>query len=199
MSQTINRMFATAEQANAAAAALRSDRFNRFDEVHVTSAAASGATTDEIVAALMKACVIKWEARILAVGIKSGGSLVTVHAPFGSAVAATQELERHGPIESGLPPYVDDLVPWDEAAPLSSALSMPVLVSDNASFSSFWGLPMLTRGQGTTSAALGWPEISRTSGPFTGTFGMALLSRNPTPLSSMIGLPLLTAGRGSRG
>jgi hypothetical protein len=199
MSQTINRMFATADRANEAAAALRGNRLNRFDEVFVTSAAASGSTTDEIVAALMKAYVVKWEARILAAGIKNGGSLVTVHAPFGSAVAATQELERYGPIDSGLPPYVSDLVPWDEAAPLSSALSLPVLVSDNASFSSFWGLPILTRGQRTTGEALGLPEISRSSGPFTGTFGMALLSRNPAPLSSMFGLPLLTAARESRG
>jgi len=196
MSQTINRMFASAEVANKAAEALRCDRFNRFDEVFVTSAA-PGATTDEIVAALAKAYVIKWEARLLAGGIKNGGSVVTAHAPFGSAVAAMQTLDRFGPIDSGVPESSDDLQPWDEAAPLSSALSIPVLLSEKDSFSRFWGLPLLTRGQGTTSSAFGFREISGGSGPFTGTFGLPLLSDNPAPLSSLLGLPLLKASRRS--
>ena len=194
MSQTINRMYESHARASAAADELRTNRFNRFGDVHVVSRSAgdADASLDGIVAEVMKGYVLKSHARVLAQHIQRGGTLVTVHAPFGSSVAAMQILDRHGPIESGVPDHSDPAVAWDEAAPLSSALQMPVLLKDSATFSKFWNVPAISKQGGTTSAALGLPEISDARGPFTGSFGMSLISNKATPLSSMLGLPLLT-------
>lgn len=193
MSQTINRMYDSHASAIQAADELRNNRFNRFTDVHVVSRnAGAEAPLDGIVAEVMKGHVLKSHARVLAQRIQRGGALVTVHAPFGTAVAAMRILERHGPVESGLPDHSDAAIAWDEAAPLSSALQMPVLLKDSATFSKFWNVPAISKRGGTTSAALGLPEISDARGPFTGTFGMSLISHKATPLSALLGLPLLT-------
>ena len=199
MSQTINRMYDNHTSANRAADALRSNRFNRFTHVHVVSRSASPeAPLDDIVAEVMKAFVLKSHARVLAQRIQRGGTLVTVHAPFGSAVAAINILDRHGPVESGLPDHSDAAMAWDEAAPLSSALQMPVLLKNSATFSRFWNIPAVSKRGATTSSVLGLPELSDQRGPYAGTLGKALISNNATPLSSMLGLPLLTKPKPAR-
>ena len=201
MSQTIHRMYSSLERANLAADALRASRFERFDEVHVVGHKSEGdaASADAIVAALMKAYVLKGHARVLAEGIRRGGTLVTVHAHFGTADAALAILERHGPIDSGLSEAADRPPAWDEAAPCSSLLHMPVLLADSATFSRFWNVPPLLKSGATTSSALGLPEATVSSRPFTGSFGLALISHKATILSSMLGLPvLLNASRGRR-
>jgi hypothetical protein len=200
MSQTINRMYDSPERANLAAEALRTNRFDRFDEVHVVgrhsedaAGAADGeASVDAIVAALMKAYVLKAHAKVFAEGIRRGGTLVTVHAHFGTAAAAMGILDRHGPIDSGLPDATYPMMPWDEAAPCSSLLHAPVLLPDSATFSRFWNVPALLKKGATTFSALGIPETTRSSVPFTGTFGMQMISNKPTILSSMLGMPVLS-------
>jgi len=201
MSQTINRMYGSLERAQQAAHELRTNRFDRFDEVHVVSdrdASGADASVDHIVAQLLKALVLKAHAEVFAEGIRRGGSLVTVHAPFGAAVAAIAILDGHGPIPSGVADPTDPPTPWDDAAPLSSALNLRVLLDDNDTFSRFWNLPVLVAGGTTTSSALGLPEISRSNGPFAGTFGIRLLSNNATILSSLLGLPVLLHPSGGK-
>ena len=201
MSQTIHRMFDSHEHANSAAAELRNHRLDRFDDVHVfTNRGPTGAelSADDIVAAMMKGHVLKAHAKVLAQGVKRGGTLVTVHAPFGTAVSAIDVLERHGATASGLPEVKDDLQAWDDAAPLSSALSQRVLLDDSATFSRFWNVAPLLKSGATTSSALGMPEISRSSGPYSGVFPLPLLSRKAAPLSTMLGLPVLSKSRAAK-
>ena len=195
MSQTIHRMFDSHERASSAAAELRNHRLDRFDDVHVfTSRGPAGAelSVDDIVAAMMKGHVLKAHAKVLAQGVKRGSTLVTVHAPFGTAASAIDVLERHGASPSGLPEVKERLRAWDDAAPLSSALSQRVLLDDSATFSRFWNVAPLLKSGATTSSALGMPEISRSSGPYSGAFPLPLLSRKATPLSTMLGLPVLS-------
>lgn len=198
MSQTISRMYDSVERANAAAHALRNHHYIRFTDVHVTSRAAADVSAEGIVAELLKVYILKAHARVYADGILRGGALVTVHAAFGTAVTALETLDEFGPVDSGVAEVRDRPRPWDDAAPCSSALGLPVLLGDTASFSRFWGLPLLSKSGGTTSSALGLPELSDSSPPFTGTFGMRLLSANGTFLSSMLGLPLLTRLKSAR-
>lgn len=194
MSQTIHRMYDSEQRAHAAAHELRTNRYLAMPDVHVF--AAGGESSGEaIVAALMKAYILKAHARVLAQHIQRGGTLVTVHAPFGSGSTAVEILDSHGPIESGVPDFKGDGTPWDEAAPCSSLLGMPVLLKDSATFSRFWNVPPLSKRPTTTGSALGIPEISATSGPFSGTFGMGLISHKATILSSMLGLPVLKKAR----
>lgn len=198
MSQTIHRMFDSHERASSAAQELRNHRIDRFDDVHVFSSRGhNGAdlSVEQIVAAMMQAHVLKADAKMLAVAVKRGGTLVTVHAPFGAGVSAIDVLDRHGPSTSPLPEIKEALRAWDDAAPLSSALSQPVLLPDSATFSRFWNVAPLVKSGGTTSAALGMPEISRSSGRFSGTFPLPLLSSKAAPLSSMLSLPLLSKSK----
>ena len=194
MSQTITRMYANAERANAAAHELKNNRFVAFDDVHVITGGAQP-NGDAIVASIMKALVLKAHARVLAEGVKRGGALVVVHAPFGCAVEAIDILESHGPVDSGVPDARDAPVAWDDAAPCSSALHIPVLLSDASTFSTFWNVPPLLKGGATTGSALGLPEVSASRGPFTGTIGLPLLSNKPSIFSSMLGLPVLMNAR----
>jgi hypothetical protein len=206
MSETINRMYDSDDRAIRAADELRQDRFNKFDYVYVftrhrgrdSNAAGAEATTDDIVASMMKAYVLKANARVFAERVKQGRAMVTVHAPFGSAEAANRILDRYGPVDSGVPQVSDRGELWDEAAPCSSALNLPVLLADSASFSRFWNVPMLVRSGATTCSSLGIRELTDSSRPFTGTFGLPLISNKATPLSSLLGLPLLTKPRTSK-
>jgi hypothetical protein len=206
MSQTINRMYDSFERANEAVHELRTNRFDRFDEIHVvTLQGATGAdslgpdaSTDAIVAALMKAYVLKAHAKVFAEGIRRGGTLVTVHAGFGTAAAAIAVLDRHGPIDSGVADATDPPIPWDEAAPCSYVLNMPVLLDDSATFSRFWNVPPLLKSGATTSSALGIPQTIDSSAPFSGTTNVHLISNKPALLSSMLGLPVLTKPRAAR-
>jgi BCD family chlorophyll transporter-like MFS transporter len=205
MTQTINRMYNSYESAAKAAEELRTNRFIRFPDVFVTDRngradpQASGAelSVDEIMAALMKAYVLKADAKVYAQRIKQGSALLTVHAQFGSMATALRLLDRHKSVDSGVPDPEYVAVPWDEAAPCSSALQLPVLLDDSMTFSRFWGVPALTKKGSTSGSCLGLPEVSDGSRPFTGTFGMALISNKPTILSSALGLPVLTKSKSS--
>ena len=194
MTQTITRMYDSADRANAAAHDLRHNRVFMFEDVHVI-AAGPGANPDGIVDAITKAMVLKAHARVFAEGVKRGSGLVVVHAPFGCAEEALNILARHGPIDSGVPDDREPPIVWDEAAPLSSAFHFPVLMKDSATFSSFWNVPPLLRGGRTTGAGLGLPEIKASRGPYAPTIGLPLLSSKASPLSSMLGLPLLTKAK----
>lgn len=189
MTQTIHRMYDSAERAQQAAHALQHNRFIRFAEVHCVGPDAGG--QDAIVQALMQACVLKAHAQVMAPAIERGCGLVTVHAPFGSATTAIEILDEFGPVDSGLREPEDRLTPWDPATPCSHLMGLPVLVNHQDSFSGFWSLPMLSREGGTTSAALGLRELSDNTGPYQGVLGQNLLMDNPAPLSSALGLPLL--------
>jgi hypothetical protein len=183
MSEIISRMFNSFERATEAANAVRNFRFLRFPDTFVVGPhgpSASGSeplSTDAIEALLLKAYVLK--------RIRRGGTLVTVHAPFGTAVDATNILDEYGPIDSGVANSTDRLPRWDDAAPLSSMLHM----STHAPFSS--AFPLLLKSGATTSSALGLGEISRSAAPLSASLGLPLLSSNPAPLSSMLGLPLI--------
>lgn len=201
MSQTINRMFDNHERAAQAAHELRFNRFDRFTAVHVVTRHGepdAGASIDGIAAEIMKGHVLRAHAMVFAERVRRGGTLVTVHAPFGTAAAAMNILDRHGPVDSGVPELKDDLVAWDEAAPCSSALHMRVLLDDSATFSKFWNVPPLLKNAATTFSALGIAETVASKGPYSGTFGMPLISKKATILSSMLGLPVLSKPRAVR-
>lgn len=80
---------------------------------------------------------------------------------------------------------------WDEAAPLSSALSIPALYRSAAPSTSL-GAPTLTSSHASFSRAFGLPLLlkSKTSRPAP---ELAHFS-----LSSKLGLPLLTKSKASR-
>ena len=204
MTQTISRMYEFPEQAAQAKAALKKAD---YPNVHLVSAAGmADAPFDDIVAAIARGNVLTAHARIYAAGIAKGGSLVTVHAQFGSAIDAIRILDRFEPIDSGIPEPESHASLWNEATPLSSLLQLPVLINEAAPYSTFWNLPALSDPSSSLSRLLGLPLLknfgSRSTsfglpllknfGPRSTSFGIPLLSDQPAPLSSLLGLPTLT-------
>ena len=192
MSHEISRMFATAEHAHSAAAELREDG---FDEIYVVSPPAKADTPLSAIAAqIAQGNVLLADAKVYAARVAQGGTLVTVHAPFGTGMLATNILESHDPVASGMP----DPAPvklWDEAAPLSSALMMPLIIDDATPASTVIGLRPLTNSDCSFSGAIGLPLLSDNAAPLSTGLGMGTLSNNPAPLSSLLGLPLLRESR----
>jgi hypothetical protein len=193
MSHEISRMFATAEAARAAASELAEEG---FDDVHVVNPPTNpDAPVSAIAAQIALGRVLLSDARIYAAGVAKGGSLVTVHAPFGFGMLATSVLESHGPIASGLPDPEPARL-WDEATPLSSAFALDVLFRDPTPASRVMGIPPLFGTDCSFSGAFGMPLLSSDPAPLSSLVGMATLSRKGTPLSSLIGMPLLTRSKG---
>lgn len=174
MPQTVCRMFATRAIADKAAEDLR---LHGYGDVHAFGAAA-GATADSYTDALCKIYVLKAEARVLARGLAAGHGLVVVHTQFGRTAFAEKLLNRHGPVANGLPDMREPGPRYEDAAPLSSVLQLPVLTRMKYPFEAFSSLPTLTKGGWTFSDAM--------------QFGLTV--RRAAPLSESLGIPTVMSG-----
>ncbi|MFM8746532.1 MAG: hypothetical protein ACKOED_07695 [Aestuariivirga sp.] len=194
MTTEINRMYSSQDSAHKAAAELREEGFT---DVHVVSPPAGDTPLSAIAAQIAQNRVLLADARIYAKGVAAGGSLVTVFAPFGTGLAAEQILDSHHPIPTGMPEPAPETL-WDEAAPLSSALMMPLLSDDATPISKIIGFSPLTSADWSASRVIGMPLLSENAAPLSSLIGMGLLSKNAAPLSSMIGMPTLKSFRPMR-
>ncbi len=197
MSQTITRMYGTPQRATAAEAGLREAGFGdgQLKVVLTPGQPAPGANTAEpsvesLAAEIAAANILKAHARIYAGGIIRGGSFVAVHAPFGTAAQATRILNSFDPIDSGVADEDNRLQPWDEAAPMSSALQMPVFLAQPTPFSVVWNVPVLVHKATVLSSWLGLPVLAKKPAPLSGAIGLPTLASRFN-LSALIGLPVL--------
>jgi hypothetical protein len=201
MTQTISRMYASKAQAAKAVEDLKKLGCNT---VHLFSAPEpSGEMNGDgakvhtpppvagIEAAMLKAHLLKHEAKVYAERVSKGAALVTAHALFGTALDVRDALDSHGPIDSGVPDVKDPAFLWDERTPMSSALRMRVLSEHSLPFERMWGVPSVTKGAAYFSSCLGMPMLSKPGTPFSSALGRNTLSSNKTPFSSRLGLPLL--------
>ncbi len=199
MTTIIARLYAAGEKAAAAVDALKR-RGYASDEVYLVTP-----TSGAIEALVVKGGVRESDAAAYAEKIRRGNSLVTVHAPFGSALKTTKLLESFGPVDAGseyhyTPTYYDP-------TPLSDFLGLPVLAEsksptellDNPTpCSSLFGLPVLSKSKpfsSLTSDDRPWSKLVSDDRPWSGLVKddrpSSKLSRNPTPFSSFFGLPVL--------
>jgi hypothetical protein len=203
------RFYDSATTAEAAAKRLRDEGFEHVS--HFKAAGGKGAANRaELVDGMMRAHVWKSHAEAYADRLNKGGALVTVHAPFGTAMTAGQILDAHNPVDEGIAIARHDDYVWDDAAPLSSLLHMPVLtrtrlpaetymgissLTKSSGFLSHWlNIPLLSAGSARKTSSFGVPLLSRSATPLSSAFGMKTLSQNPTPLSSLFGLKVLKRG-----
>lgn len=195
----IVRMYGSAQQATDAVRKLHEEGFPADVVDLITSAsgqAAGGAAPgsgDPLVDAITAGYVLKSHAMVYAQGIRRGGSLVIVRAPFSYGTDAIAILDSFGPVDSGVEMRVDNWAGWDEATPLSSILWLPLLAKGSSGISSFWNLPLLTRTGRTLCTVLGIGELASPASPLSGALGLPTISRRSAPLSSALGLPLLRA------
>lgn len=194
MRDPIVRMYATEQQARDAVRKLQHEGFPD-DQIFLVTPA-SGGTAEAIAAAIMAGFVLRSHARIYAQGIQAGRSLVVVRASFGHTQDAIDVLNSFGPVDTGLSLPKEPSVAWDEAAPVSSAFRLPVLLRNSpAPLSRTFGWPPLSKGRTSWLAAM-FGEIGNPHFALSSLLGMGLLSRNPAPLSSIFGMKTVTASAG---
>lgn len=193
--QTISRLYASKENARKAWDELKNRGFSHSylfappaaSEDGAPVAASTGAVLDEMVGAY----ILKSHAAIYARHVSQGASLVTVHAPFSGGLKATNILDRHGPMDSGVPEPASPAFLWDEKAPFSSAFRMPLLLKCAHPFEAIFGVPSLIKGNVAYRARS--KPVNPT--PLSSALGLPLLLRNPAPFSSLFNLPLLMKSR----
>jgi hypothetical protein len=206
MSSLLIRFYDSATQSAKAAQQLADEGFEHVR--HIKAGTGKNANRQKLVAELMSAQIWKGHAESYADRLMKGGALVLVYAPFGSALHAGEVMDRHNPVDQGLPsvPAKPDYV-WDDAAPLSSVLHIPVLTNvklpaetlsgvssltkGTAFLSDFLGMRILNSGVHHNDTSMGLPLLSKSATPLSSLFGLATLSRNPTPLSSLLGMKVL--------
>lgn len=206
MSSLLIRFYDSATQSAKAVQQLTDEGFEHVR--HIKAGTGKNANHQSLMTQLMSAQIWKGHAEIYAERLKKGGALVLVYAPFGSALAAEAALDAHQPVDKGLstsqvkPDYV-----WDDAAPLSSVLHIPVLTNVKLPAETLSGVPSLTKGTAFLSdffgfgllksgvhhneTSMGLPLLSKSATPLSTMIGMATLSNNPTPLSSLLGMKVL--------
>lgn len=184
MSQAITRLYASAVNATSAVKQLEFEGFSADAVALITP----GTPIDAAVAVLLSKWVLKAKAKIQAAEIQRGLWLVAVLAPFGMGGRAEEALDRYSPVPSSAADPSEPMRPWDDAAPVSSALGIPVLCNGAAPDTSL-GIPTLTSPRMSLSASLGLPLLSKPS--------QARLAPGLAKffVSSSIGLPLLTRSR----
>lgn len=194
MSDPIVRMYESEKQARDAVAKLQAEGFPE-DQIFLVTPQ-SGGTVEAIAAAIMAGFVLRSHAKVYAEGVQKGRSLVVVRAAFGHAQEAIDILNSFGPVDTGLDLPKEPSIAWDEAAPLSSALRLPVLLRNSpAPLSRTFGMPPLSKGRTGWLAAM-FGELVNPHFALSSLLGLGLLSRNPAPLSSLFGLKTVSASSG---
>jgi hypothetical protein len=154
---------------------------------------AGAAARDTLVTKMTNVQIWKGHAEIYADRLTKGKTLVLAYAPFGSAANAINVMDSYAPVDSGIvdPAHESDLE-WDDAAPLSSILQIPVLTRTRFPAETISGLPSLTKGKAFLSSLLGLPLLVNGPEHKTSSMGLPLLSQSATPLSSAIGMRVLS-------
>jgi hypothetical protein len=164
----ITRIYHSYAQAIEAARDLQQAGFKAGEISLVTPAAGqdnagqpSARSVDDIAAEIAAGKVLKADARHYAEHVKRGQSLVTVRAPFGTGGKAIFILDALNPVATDIERRRHSRANWDEAAPLSSALRIPVLSRRGTPFSTAWGLKLLSNRAAPFSSLFGLPTLSK--------------------------------------
>jgi hypothetical protein len=194
MPQSIIRIYDSEAQASKVTAHLRKEGFeNVFHFSAATGKAAAATSRATLVDNMMQAHFLRSHAETYADRLTKGKTLVMVYALFGTAQRAINVMDSYGPVEQGIADAsASDDYKWDDAAPLSSALRMPVLTKRLHPAEMVMGLPSLTKGTAFLSDWLGIALLKSGSAKKSSSFGMSLLSNSATPLSSALGMKTLS-------
>jgi hypothetical protein len=185
MPQTIARIYASQEAANAAVTELR----ERGVKAQVIQAAGNPG-----IDAMIGAGVDRAHAMIYSEHIQHGETLVAVEPLFGRAGPAGHILESHKPVTIDLPaaevpPYAT--WDWNSPTPLSTWMGWPVLLDDPTPLSTYVKQPVLKAEPATSKTQDQIRTQSLDSAPLSSKLGLPLLSENPAPLSTRFGWRLL--------
>ncbi len=179
----ISRLFNTTEDALEAVSDLRQARI-ADESIQVVTQGATYVGVD----ALVKRGVLRANAAGYAAAVRAGQTLVLVDVVLGRGVVATEVLQRPRRGDHAKPSTRYEGGTWDESAPFSSALHLPLITDNPAALSSFFGLTAISKNQRAKSRSFGLPTLTKRGAPL---FGVKTLAKNAAPFSSLFHLPLL--------
>jgi hypothetical protein len=217
----ITRVYDSSKSATDAVAELKTRGFKDVDVVAAPQSRGGRSNGGDVVQSVKKTGIPSNYVEAYAERVKRGGAVVTVSAPFGTASTAADILNKYGPDKAPGPASSSGNGADTSAAPLSSALHIPLLTESSggtsgsvtgswtlssalglpeliSSNSFFSGFPLLTDSKPFSSLSHSqapWSSLARSQEPFSSLSsnqnGSASLVNDPTPLSSMLGLPVL--------
>ncbi|MDF3810993.1 MULTISPECIES: hypothetical protein [Rhodopseudomonas] len=237
----ITRVYDNASQANAAMAELKQRGFKDVDYIAASKSSRSDGNGVDLIEPIRRTGVSPSHAEAYAERVRRGGAVISVRAPFGTATTVTGILNQHGqsqanaaasngssrpkPGSDNAPRRDGAAEPESKAAPLSSALDVPVLAESSSGwFGTKGSAEPRSSGPKTLSQMLGIPELIDSNTFFSG-FPLLIRSRpfsslaasqepysslsksqepsaevidDPAPLSKWIGMPVLLKGRRKR-
>jgi hypothetical protein len=179
---------------------------------------ATARSGDDLVNAIAKAGIVRYQAATFADVVKKGGAVVVVETHFGQGAKVSQILAKYNPIKSSSSTSSSSDGPYQSLSgtPLilqqdgeyKSYSGTPLLIDQDGEYKSYSGTPLILEQKGEYQSFSGTPLLANTSGPYqslSGTpllleqkgeyksySGTPLLLNNPTPLSSWLGLPALS-------
>lgn len=202
MTETISRIYASRQNADAAVAGLLKAG---FADSAIDLVALSDEPGADVAAQIAAGGVADTHVDALAEAVRRGETLVSIRAQFGTGALATRTLQRHRPTQIELPDKGYAQQPGDPAAPLSAALGWPLLSRDPAPLSSAFGLSVLTKSRpmerggsprpdnpAPFSRMIGQPVLTNTPAPLSSATGARVLWDDPAPLSERLHVPVLT-------
>jgi hypothetical protein len=174
---------------------------------------------DELVNAIAKAGIVRYQAATFADVVKKGGAVVVVETHFGQGAKAAQILGKYNPIKpasassssssdgpyqslSGTPLILEQKGEYEsysgtpllleQSGEYKSFSGTPLLLEQKGEYQSFSGTPLLLKQNGEYKSFSGTPLLLDQPGEYKSYSGTPLLLSNPTPLSSWLGLPVLS-------
>ncbi len=146
LNYAIVRIYGTAQQATDVITRLKSSGFADEPINLVAPPGTPGApSSDGLVDAIAKGYVLKADAEQYAEQVRAGKWLVSVLAPLGTGPNAVKILNKFKPESFTVDHAADHVAGWDDSAPLSSALWLPLLSKESTPFSRMWGIPLLLK------------------------------------------------------
>ncbi|NVN84864.1 MAG: hypothetical protein HXX15_02135 [Rhodopseudomonas sp.] len=193
MTQSIIRTFETLKQITGVEADLTKNNFTSV-QVFPNATVPNRGTVEELTNAIAKTGIVKYQAASFAEIVKRGGAVVIVQAHFGTGAKASEILGKYNPIKATV--ASSDPLVWDDAAPFSSLLHIPVLLDSSGSYHSYSGTPLLIDQDGEYKSMSGTPLILEQKGAYQSMSGTPLLIEQKGEYKSMSGTPLLIEQKG---
>jgi hypothetical protein len=218
MTQNTTSSYETYRQIAGLEAELKAAGFSNV-QVFPSATVQARSSGDDIINAIAKAGVPRYQAAAYSDVVKKGGAVVVVETHFGQGAKATQILNKYKPIQSasasasassnepfkglsGTPlilqqkgeyeSYSGTPLLLEQKGEYVSYSGTPLIIEQKGEYQSFSGTPLLLKQNGSYQSFSGTPLLLEEKGEYKSYSGTPLLLNNPAPFSSWLGLPVLS-------
>jgi hypothetical protein len=218
MTQNTTSSYESYRQIAGLEADLKKAGFNNV-QVFPSASVQARSSGDDIINAIAKAGVPRYQAATYSDVVKKGGAVVVVETHFGQGAKASQVLNKYNPIQSasaasssssnepykglsGTPLILEQKGEYvsysgtplllEQNGEYKSYSGTPLLIEQKGEYKSFSGTPLLLNQNGAYKSFSGTPLLLDEGDEYKSYSGTPLLLNNPTPFSSWLGLPVIS-------